>query len=65
MYRGIIYVQSTEKFRAFIYTKICGLVIKNLSLIKHKEFNFDSIVYTKYVKDMSNLQHSKVIGLGL
>ena len=30
-------------------------MIREKSLIKHKEINSDSIVYTKYVKDMSNL----------
>ena len=57
MYRGIIYVQSTEmeESSARPYTKICRLVIREKSLFKHKELNLNSLVYTTYVKDMSNL----------
>ena len=29
--------------------------IRELSLIKHKEFNFDSIVYNTNAKEISNL----------
>ena len=50
MYRGIIYVQSTEMEESSIYR----LVIRE-SLNKHKEFYFDSLVYITYVKEMSNL----------
>ena len=61
MYRGIIYVHSTEmeESSARSYTKICRLVIREQSLIKHKEINFDSIVYTTYVKQMSNLHSTQ------
>ena len=44
-----------EESSARSYTKICRLVIREWSLIKHKEHYFDSIVYTTYVKEMSNL----------
>ena len=54
MYLGIIYVQMEES-SARSYTKIYRLVIKEWSLIKHNEINFDSIVYTTYVKEMSYL----------
>ena len=37
------------------YTKICRLVIREYTLIKQREINFDSIVYTTYGKDMSYL----------
>ena len=45
MYRGIIYVQSTEMegSSARSYTKICSQVIREKSLIKHKVIDFDSI----------------------
>ena len=44
-----------EKSSACSYRKICRLVIKEKPLIKNKEFNFDSIVYTTYVEEISYL----------
>ena len=49
-------VSEMEDELARPLTKICSQAIREYSLIKHAEINFDTIISIMYVKEMPNLQ---------
>ena len=56
--RSFTFVHSSEMeaHSARQYTNICRSAISELSLIKHTEINFESILSITNVKEMPNLQ---------